>query len=123
MRIEHALKLRDEAVMSLKDNFASAKFYGPTSATMNEDYNKILARLQKAPEWVRAYLKGYRAALNDELYRESLVYGGWIGDKFYTTHSQRHDYYGLSMTPQDWLEKAERLGHYWKNPLKPFSVP
>jgi hypothetical protein len=126
MEITRALKLRDQAVSSLRDLYSLAASCGLSSSQINEEYSHILERLAKAPGWVRAYLDGYRAALTEEAYRNKLVYGTFINGQFYSTHRNREDYYekqGLS--PQIFSEEHDRskaCGHYWADSLKPFFV-
>ena len=116
MRIETALKYRDRAITQLRDMHSSAQMFGTPSATMNERFAEIQARCAKCPEWVMQYVRGYRAALIDQLYRDSLVFGGFVGDKFYSVHRDRADYYEKNgIEPCAYADDGlvTRRGHYW----------
>jgi len=68
------------------------------------------------PTWVKGYADGYFARCIDELYRHELVYGGFIGERFYSTHRTRADYYEKhGIAPSQWAEGADvrLVGHYW----------
>lgn len=124
MNINTALKKREQAVTSLRDLYSHAASCGLLSSQINEEYNRILARLEKCPRWVRNYLDGYRAALTDESYRTKLVYGAMVNGRFYSTHRNRDDYYEKNgLSPGIFSEehdKSETKGHFWADSLKPF---
>lgn len=114
MRIERALKLRDSAKMRLRDLYSAATHFGLPSDDINIGYSAILADLGKAPQWVRSYVDGYRQALTDRLYETALIFGGFIDGEFYSTHSNRPDYYGKhGVDAADWAARATDIGHYF----------
>lgn len=113
MRIERSLKIRDEAKRRTREMFSFASHYGMTSEEMNASYAAIISDMGKAPHWVRAYVDGYRQAQMDRLY-ESLIFGGFVDGKFFSTHSDRRDYYGKAgIDPADWHKAAKAKGHYF----------
>ena len=123
MRIKLALAKRDAALLRLKDLYSSAEHFSLPNATINDRYNAVLASVAKCPEWVRVYLDGYRAALNDQLYRQHLVFGGFVDGVFYSTHSSRDDYYEKhGVEPRDYADNGRVLqrGHYWAKTLRPY---
>ena len=128
MRIETALKRRDRAVSQTRDLFSTAKIAGMESAAINEAFGKIRATtLAKCPEWVGAYVDGYRQALTDLLYRESLMFGGFVDGVFYSTHRDRPDYYETNgISPADYSDNGRVMarGHYWSTTAtpKPFFI-
>lgn len=125
MRIEHALRIRDVALLSLKDVFSVGQISGSLSSTIESNRREVLERTKKAPQWVRAYLDGYWRAMVDHAYRYDLVYGGFIGDKFYSTHNDRADYYERhGIEPREYADdgKVTRRGHYWKANGRPFFI-
>jgi hypothetical protein len=123
MRIETALNRRNTAIQSLRSLYETAKFYGPLSSQMNEDKAKIRrSTLAKCPHWVIAYFDGYEKALIDALYRDSLMFGGFYEGKFYSTHSNRADYYGNNgIEPSEYADngKVSNRGHYWLTTKEP----
>jgi hypothetical protein len=123
-----AIKKRDAAIGRLRDLYSSAESFGFTSATINERFSAINADLYKCPSWVREYVSGYRRCLDDMLYRYKLVHGGFYAEKFYSTHSNRYDYYGSNgIDAVDYADngRVTLRGHYWikhvdKGNPKPF---
>jgi hypothetical protein len=124
MRIERMLRVRDEAKVRLADLYSLHAMCGSTSAEIHADYLATLAALPpRTPRSVRAYLEGWRACKVDSLYHTSLIFGGYVAGVFYSTHSDRPDYYSkLGISPKDFSEKATALGHYWKHNGRPFFV-
>lgn len=122
MKITTALNHRNSAIAAINSLYSIAKICGMTSEQMNREYSEILAKRAHCPNWVREYCDGYRAALQNALYSDCLMFGGWIGDKFYSTHSNRADYYGKNgIEPGDWASdgRVTGLGHYWKTTKSP----
>ena len=115
--LDRSLKVRDQAKTRLNDLYAMAVLIGMTSQEINEAKSKILADMPaKTPHWVRAYLSGYERALSDRLYDSVLVHGGLINGVFYSTHSNRPDYYGKhSIDACDFADDGlvKERGHYW----------
>ncbi|TPN04498.1 hypothetical protein [Mesorhizobium sp. B2-1-2] len=126
MRIEASLKRRGRAIIQLRDLYSMAAMCGMTSAEINTRVGNIReTTLAKCPHWARAHVDGYREALNDGLYRDSLAFGGYFEGRFYTTHSARPDYYGKhGIEPAAWADNVQARGHYWISTAapKPFFV-
>lgn len=120
MRIETSLNKRDEAISRIKNLESTARMFGYSSEEMLEKRKVIYESLAKCPQWAIDYVRGYEAALTDARYMNNLVYGGFIGDIFYTTHSNREDYYGKFMSPKEWHDNSKDRGHYWKDAQLPF---
>ena len=114
MKIERALKLRNAAKTRLRDLYSHAEFFGLDSDSINSSYSEILRDLGRAPYWVRSYIDGYRQALTDRLYETALIFGGLVDGEFYSTHSNRPDYYGKhGIDAADWSNVAMNVGHYF----------
>ena len=128
MRIETALQRKARAVMQLRDLFSSAESFGMTSAALNERVKTIReTTLAKCPHWVHAHVDGYREALTDSLYRRSLMFGGFVDGRFYSTHRTRPDYYESNgIAPADFADdgRVQDRGHYWSTTStpKPFFI-
>lgn len=118
MRITTALKRRDSLVSALRDIYSMAGVYGLASVDLHARCQEAYKRhCDKAPGWVREFADGYRKALNDAAYRHELVFGGFVGDKFYSTHRDRPDYYERNgIEPCAYADDGlvTRRGHYWK---------
>ncbi len=128
MRIEQALKLRDDVKHRLHDIYATAAHFGLTSQAMETNRNNMLRNsgADKAPHWVRSYLDGYWACLIENAYRYDLMYGGKdSNDTFYSTHSSRSDYYEKQgLEAKDFADNGtiKEKGHYWVRTGKPFYI-
>ena len=123
MRIERALRLRENAKNNYRDIFSSARHFGLSHAVMLERRGHVLDGLGKAPHWVKAYLEGYWQALQEQAYADSLVYGAIINGTFYSTHRDRSDYYEAhGIEPSAYAADNPTKGHYWRESLKPFFV-
>lgn len=124
MRIERALRLRDSVISGLRDAYSAASIYGSTSKVMEESRHKVLDRLPaRTPSWVRQYADGYWRCMIDNAYRYDLVFGGMVDGQFYSTHSDRDDYYEKhGIEPREYSDdgKVTLRGHYWKRNLRPF---
>jgi hypothetical protein len=120
MKIERALGIRGRELQRVKEMYAVARIMGKTNGQLSNVIRGIYERMteQKTPQWVVSYVKGYEMALRDNLYQQHLMFGAIIDGAFYSTHSDRADYYenaGLSASVYN--EKTtgnETIGHYWK---------
>lgn len=123
MQITRALKIRDAARMAVADIFSSAARFGLPHDVMLQRRNEAYERhgVAKAPRWVSAFLDGYWNARQEQAYRDSLVYGAIIDGRFYSTHSNRTDYYEKNgIAPSAFAQDNPTKGHYWADSLKPF---
>jgi hypothetical protein len=106
-----------KALTALRDLYSQAESFGLPSEIINARFHEILTVTCKhAPEYVRTYLRGYRHALDDQLYRHCLCYGGYLDGKFYSTHGNRADYYEKhGINARDYAENGRVVGsgHYW----------
>jgi hypothetical protein len=126
--IAQSLAIRDRALLSLKDCMSAHTQFGSTSARLEENRHAILKQynVDKYPHWVRSYLDGYWRCLIDHAYRHELVFGGMVDGKFYSTYSDREDYYEKNgIEPSAFADNGlvTNRGHYWRgDPTKPFFV-
>lgn len=119
MKIERALRVRDELKNRVDSIYSIARLGGETSdwinSAMREARNAMPA---KTPQWVFSFIDGYREALQKELYRDWLVFGGFMDGVFYSTHRNRADYYGKhGIDPCEYADNGRVLnrGHYWSD--------
>ena len=122
MRISTQLNKRNSAIASLNSLLSTAKFAGMTSAEINAETMKIRATLAKCPESIRAYFDGYNKCKIEALYHDSLMFGGFFNGVFYSTHSNRPDYYETNgIPPHEFADngKVTGRGHYWKTTQTP----
>mgnify|MGYP003651903458 CR=1 FL=1 len=127
MHIDTALRKRDRCRVTLRDIYTSAAHFYPTSADLLAQRMKAQTALKGCPAWVTSYIDGVVYMLDDNLYREHLVFGGFYKETFYSVHSSRDDYYGKhGIKPSAFAVAAEFRGHYWKprhgQDPKPFFV-
>jgi hypothetical protein len=131
MKIEKAIKRRDQAQRYLRDLYSRARMFGLDSKTMESNRHDVLhSACAKAPQWVRQYLDGYWRALIERAYEQDLCFGGFYAGKFYSTHSKRADYYEKNgIEPSAFADDGAvtARGHYWINSVdagtpKPFYL-
>ena len=118
MRIELALHKRDRALTALRDVYSAGRISGSTSADLERRRHETLRThaIDKCPAWVRAYLDGAWRQMIDTAYRQDLVYGGFVGERFYSTHRNRPDYYEINgIEPSAYADDGlvTQRGHYW----------
>lgn len=116
MRIETALNHQKRAIMQTRDLYSSAESFGLSSAQINERFNVILGSIAHCSGSIREYVRGYRQCLSDQLYRTALVHGGFVDGRFYSTHSNRPDYYernGIKAVDYADDGRVTARGHYW----------
>jgi hypothetical protein len=117
------LHIRSAATETLRRIFSEAAHFGHSHAYMLERRAACFERLRvnQCPQAIRAYLTGIWDQLQLDAYRDQLVYGGFVDGAFYSTHSNRDDYYGKhGMSAKDWHDKSGDMtrGHYWINTHK-----
>ena len=121
-RIETSLRNRDRLTTRIADIYSMAILCGMTSAEINQAISDAKAQLPaRTPQWVYAYADGFCKAMQDRLYADCLVYGGFIDGVFYSTHSARDDYYGKhGIEPSQYAEsgKVKERGHYWRDVIQ-----
>lgn len=126
MKIERALAIHRDCLMRLRDAYSAARHYCPTSAALIKASMKARAIPPGTPRWVAAELQGYDRALSDQLYQDSLVFGGYVDGVFYSCHSNREDYYQKhGIEPREYADngRVKARGHYWiANTSKPFFL-
>lgn len=117
MRIETSLKARNRMKTSVADLYNSARLFGMSAEDIQTGVMAITGdKPTGTPAWVTSFISGYCEALNDDLYRNHLIFGGWVNGNFYSVHSNRPDYYGRNgIEPSQWAVDgfARCLGHYW----------
>lgn len=128
MRIETALKRRDSIREAFRSIHSRAAHFGFTHAQMLEERGKAMDRFLKGcPEWIGQYASGIWDELQHQAYARNLIHGGFVAGQFYSTHSNRSDYYWKAgIEPREFSEKNESSGHYWAMPdgsVKPFFIP
>ena len=123
MRIETALKRKSEAICQLRDLYSSAAIFGMLSSDINTRVAQIRNEtLAKCPVWAVSEFNGYRQALTDQLYADSLVYGGFVKGQFLSTHRNRPDYYEKhGVEPSAYADggRVQLRGHYWATTKEP----
>jgi hypothetical protein len=126
MELDRAIKTQRHLIVRLRDLASSARLFGLSSDEINKKYNAIIGELPKnTPRHVREYARGYWYCLSDKFYESDLVFGGFVGETFYSTHNDRADYYGKNgIEPSAYADdgKVTRRGHYWKTNLRPYFV-
>jgi hypothetical protein len=119
---------RNAALSAIESLYAVAKSHGLRCHELHEASQSILADHAALPRYEKAYLQGVIDEKWKDLYRNSLIFGGFYAGQFMTTHSNHDRYYQKhGIEPSDWAEKVYSkmvsVGHYWTTTsgYKPFS--
>ena len=118
--VRQSLNRRDKAISDLQYLYSRAESFGFTSQKINEEYSKIIPQ---APAWVRAYVDGYRRALDDALYRDKLEFC-YIheGIRYSVRDGAEHGTDQLyAMIEPSTIPKLVH-GHFWIKTGKPFFI-
>jgi hypothetical protein len=132
-QLDRNLYLRGQLVSQIIRAYGEAYHYGWTHARLLDETKKIMESAgPKFPQYMREYVRGIDHYLLSDLYRVRidgaaplLVFGGWIDGKFYSTHSNRADYYqNQGIEPSDFSKLSEnKVTHYWAHKTdKPFGT-
>ena len=116
MKLDRAIAIQSELTSRVIDLISAARSFHTTSKWINEEYHKLFQRYPKdVPNHVREYVRGYRDALVESLYRHDLVHGyEWQG-LVYTEYEKYPE--ELRQALRGDLATVEH-GHYWKETLK-----
>lgn len=126
MKTERVISLVSEGIGRMREVYATARILGKTNEELNNASNDIYChlRLLKTPRYAISQIRGYEMALRDELYSRYLIFGAIVNNVFYSTHSDRDDYYQKHGIPASAYCEATTnnptIGHYWKENGKPF---
>lgn len=110
------IKARDAIVSRVQAAHSAARAFKLTSADLNARVYTAMHSEPKATLRDIAYCEGYQKALVDVLYERYLVFGGVINGRFYSTHSNRADYYAKNgIEPNAFADDGAvtARGHYW----------
>lgn len=122
MKIGTAINHKERAISRLRGCYGMARIMGLTSDELNDRImTQVFNPIAKCPEWVKAEVRGYWRALHDKAYENDLVFGVVTNSIFYSTHSDRPDYYakqGINACEFNLCLKDNAAGHYWSEPLK-----
>jgi hypothetical protein len=124
MRYSSIVNHKRKAVSAIDSMFSCAEILGMPADEIVTAYQKILADHPKLPRYVREYLQGRFDVLWSDLYRAKLVFGGYFDGVFYSTHSNRPDYYAKhGIDPAQWAKDTHsgviKVTHYWITTRKP----
>ncbi len=116
--IGKSLRVRDSGKNALRDLYSSARHFGLSHSEIMTRRNEIYDQggINAAPHWVKSYLEGYWQHIMDSAYRYDLMFGGTLNGRFYSTHSDRSDYYakcGISAREYADDGRVRNRGHYW----------
>ena len=94
MKTERALDERRRLVELIRAAYHTTSLCKSTSEKLNDMLLNALAGIARGtPYWVQSYGEGYGKSLNDLMFHNDLVFGGYVGDVFMSTHHDRPDYY------------------------------
>lgn len=118
MRATTLLNMKNQTVSAIDSLFSCAKIMGMSGQEISTAFYAILSARPNMPRYMRQYMQGYFDCLWKALYRDCLVFGGFYNEVFYSTHSNRPDYYGKhGIEPIEWAQKTHsgilHVGHYW----------
>ena len=112
------------ALSAIESLFVCAEIMGMTAKEIVDAHVKILADHKDLPRWAKEYLQGVFDTRWKDLYKSKLVFGGFYGGVFYSTHSARPDYYAKhGIEPSQWAEYTHnglvKITHYWTTTKEP----
>ena len=124
MRISTAMNHKARYISAMSSLYGCAAISGMTSGEIVGASLVLRKEFSHCPGWVHSFVGGYEKALRDDMYRHQLMFGGYYEGVFYSTHSNRPDYYAKhGIEPIQWAEgeggSLVGLGHYWKTTAKP----
>lgn len=116
------------ALSAIESLFTCAEIMGMPADEIISAHVSIMADYKDIPRWAKEYLQGVFDTRWKDLYRFKLVFGGYYNGVFYSTHSNRSDYYVKhGIEPIQWAESTHnsmvKVAHYWTTTAtpKPFS--
>jgi len=120
MRIETALKIRNQAISAINTLSWQAHEFGLSHAEVGVRYGVILESIAKAPGWVKYYTDGYMKAQRDSWYRQHIVWAHKSPAGVFYTNRKELPIWAESV---DQIYNAGRgceiqhweSNHYWKN--------
>ena len=124
MKATTLYNMKTQTKRAIDSLFACARIMGMPHGEILDAYHAILADRPRMPRYMREYMQGRFDVMWDSLYRDSLVFGGFCDGVFYSTHSNRADYYAKhGIEPGDWAQKVDskviKVGHYWITTAQP----
>lgn len=127
MDTSRAIQIRDRLVSRIIDAYSTAHICNMTHAELLDSLQSLFAELpKKTPRYVTEYARGYAHALDRELFKAAMVYGGLVDGVFYSTWRNRSDYYGKHGIEHREFADDERVknrGFYWGDDTsKPFFI-
>lgn len=96
MKLEKAIRLKNDKMGEIVKLFLEAEKNGYISSKLHKDVTKISENLpEDTPNWVEFYLLGCKDALYENLYQDNkIVFYGWFADgSIYALDDTHPDYY------------------------------
>lgn len=114
MHLSTSINHKDRALREIAQVFSWVQLSGMSSAEVSRMVLGTMKTLDKCPEWVRAYVRGWTDATRRLLERELVFFYTMPDGKLVSTHRDRPDYYEkVGYGPRDVYELATHSGHYW----------
>jgi hypothetical protein len=114
MHLSTSINHKDRALRQLAQVFSWVKISGMKSDVLNGKVLEIMKTLEKCPEWVRAYVRGWTDATRRGLEQELVFFYTMQDGKLVSTHRDRPDYYEkMGLGPKEVYDLATHSGHYW----------
>ena len=120
---------KQQILSEMESLYYCASVSGMTSADMNQAYADIMAAHAGIPQYMKSFINGIRFEKDKNLYMYFFVYGGFYDGQFYSTESNRLDYYiNNGIEPHQFSDMVSYgqivTGHYWKTttPPSPFFL-
>ncbi len=124
MRIETALKKRNELKQAICGAYSIATICKMESEKLHENIRDIFAKYRKCPQWVIAFGKGVDSVMRDLLYRDHLEYCSIAPNGVVLSHDSKSEryYQKRGFSPSEWSNIMKHGGHYWRDTDKPYYV-
>lgn len=117
MKIERAIRIKQQLASRITSIYNSAKYTKPTSSELNAQVRAVKNTAPKGtPYWVISYLEGIVDVHQGILYKDHLEFCYNVNGKLYSILSDSDRYYEKhGITPRDLTEWQVVGGHYWKD--------
>lgn len=123
MRLNTACNIKRDFVSRLTRAYRTSAELSEVNTEHYKRITDIMKQIpEKAPQWVRHYLSGYREAMYNVMATKQRFMYDFDG-KLYGIDTNLPDYYTKhGITPENLCKFYGKSGFYWTDTLKPFFV-
>lgn len=117
-RIEQTLKIRDRMASAIRELYSMAEICKWSHSKILEYKQDKFSKFPKVPRWVNCYVSGIEDEIRKNLYKDKLIFGGYVDGQFMSAWRDHAEYYeAKGITAQEYNEKVQNPSHYWASPV------